>query len=440
VPDAAGGPAAGGAPSQPPALVRVADVVRETVAPELRSLGNVRPRLVSIVASGADGIVAEFPVEAGDFVAAGTLLSRLRMEATDLELAGQEALLNERRAELEEITVPRAEDVAEAKARLQAAEVISEGAERRRGEQRALGQRGAANASEVKDAEDEYESALQELVAARAVYQRISTGARPEQIQQVQARCDAQQKHVEFLKAEREKRYTRAPFDGYVVEEHTNVGQWLAKGASVVTLARLDEVEVEVQVDQQFVDQVIPGRPVVLQIQGTGRRDGLPREWSGLVQSVVPRSDWASGSRSFPVIIRIRNEFDTSTNPPLPALREGMMAEATFEGQSVDALMVPKDALVRTSRGSFVFTLNPATPGEPRSVQQVMVEVGISRGTMIQAIGDGLEAGQQVVTEGAERLRTFQSVQILESAPQVDAGVSTSAGPKSADASTGPGA
>jgi hypothetical protein len=69
-----------------------------------------------------------------------------------------------------------------------------------------------------------------------------------------------------------------------------------------------------------------------------------------------------------------------------------------------------------------------------------MVEVGISRGTMIQAIGDGLEAGQQVVTEGAERLRTFQSVQILESAPQVDAGVSTSAGPKSADAPTGPGA
>ena len=407
------------APAQPPALVKVDTIRKESVAPEFRALGNVRPRHFSVIASGSDGIVDEFPVEVGEFVASGTVLSKLRMESTDLDLAEQEAVVVEREADLAEIQTPRSEDVDEAKAREQAADITYANAERRLEELRLLSKRGAANPSEVKDAEDNFDAARQNLVAARAVFQRTSTGARPEQKQQAAARLEAQQKHVEFLKAERAKRLTKAPFDGFVVAEHTNVGQWLAKGDSVVTLAQLDEVEVQVQIDQQFIDQIAPGRPVTLMIQGTGNRNGDAREWKGEVSSIVPRSDWEGGSRSFPVIIRIKNEIDTSTMPPIPALREGMMAEAAFAGQSIDAVLVPKDSMVRTSRGTFIFVVNPPTEGQPPSVRQVMVEPGLSSEASIQVTGENLEPGMQVVTEGAERLRAFQTVEIM----QKDSGV-----------------
>jgi len=79
----------------------------------------------------------------------------------------------------------------------------------------------------------------------------------------------------------------------------------------------------------------------------------------------------------------------------------------------VDAILVPKDSIVRTSRGSFVFIVNPATADKPLSVRQVMVTPGIGTGTWIQVAGETLAAGQQVVTEGAERLRAFQAVQIM---------------------------
>jgi multidrug efflux pump subunit AcrA (membrane-fusion protein) len=91
-----------------------------------------------------------------------------------------------------------------------------------------------------------------------------------------------------------------------------------------------------------------------------------------------------------------------------------MMAEAKFSGQSVEAILVPKDSLVRTSRGTFVYVINPASDGKPMSVRQVIVTTGVSSGTSIQVIGDVLAADQQVVTEGAERLRAFQTVQIME--------------------------
>jgi multidrug efflux pump subunit AcrA (membrane-fusion protein) len=143
--------------------------------------------------------------------------------------------------------------------------------------------------------------------------------------------------------------------------------------------------------------------------------DGV-REWTGQVAAVVPRSNWEKGSRSFPVIIRVRNEIDLSTSPPTPALREGMMAEAAFRGVSVKALLVPKDSVVRTSRGAFVFVVNPAEAGKPVSVRQVMVTLGLGTGLRIQVQGESLAAGQQVVTEGAERLRAFQTVTVMAAA------------------------
>jgi multidrug efflux pump subunit AcrA (membrane-fusion protein) len=153
---------------------------------------------------------------------------------------------------------------------------------------------------------------------------------------------------------------------------------------------------------------------VTLKVQGTGNKNGLPRNWPGEVASIVPRSNWEEGSRSFPVIILIRNEVDNSTMPPIPALREGMMAEAEFRGEEIEAVLVPKDSLVRTSRGTFIYVINAPTTGEPMSVLQVLVTTGLSQDTSIQVNGEGLAAGQQVVTEGAERLRAFQSVQIME--------------------------
>ncbi len=93
------------------------------MAPEFRAVGNVRPRFFSVVASGSDGIVEEFPVKSASSSKAGTILSRLRMESTDLEIAEHEAMLAERQAELEEIRAPRKEDRDEAAARKQSADV-----------------------------------------------------------------------------------------------------------------------------------------------------------------------------------------------------------------------------------------------------------------------------------------------------------------------------
>ena len=417
-----GGKAPRAASAGLPALVEVAIIKKDRLTPKFRAVGNVRPVRTSIVASGADGIVEKFPIEVGDYVTgevspiaeevSPTVLSRLKMTSANAELAEQRAVLEERLAELDEIKIPRSEDIDEARARQQSAEVAYATSKRRLAEMTALGERGAANPTEVKDAQENLDAAEQNRLAAAAVLARIST-ARGETVLQAEARVEAQREHVKFLEAELEKRTTRAPFDGFVVEEHTNIGQWLSKGAPVVTLADLTSVKVEVQVDQQYIDQIHPKSPVTLKIQGTGSSP----EWIVKELTVVPRSNWKEGSRSFPVIIVIENEgfLDKDSAPivpPTPALREGMMAEAEFSGEEVDAILVPKDSVVRTSRGNFIYVINPTTEGQTLSVRQIEVTLGIGSETWIQVTGENLEAGMQVVTEGAPRMRPFQPVKI----------------------------
>jgi len=404
--------AAGPPPAQPPALVRVREVRQEQIAPRLVAVGTVRPRHFSIIASAADGVVEEFPEEQGNFVKKDTVLSKLRMVSTDLALGQQQAVLDERVAQHEQILEPRKEDVEEARAQHLAAEAAFAHAEQRLKELQSLASRGATNPSAVDDAELTYNEVRHRLLAAKAVFQRVSAGARKEEKLQANARLQAQEKHVAWLVAEKEKRITRTPFDGFLVQEQTYVGQWLSKGDPVATMVQLDKVDVEVPVDQGFISQIRIGESVRLKIAGTPDPDSADGRWTGTVSSIVPRSDWESGSRSFPVIVRIENLMKGTEDVPVPTLREGMVAEAEFFGTPFQATLVPKDTLVRTSRGTFVYAINPAVSGEPLSVRRVMVQPGISKAELIHVRGTDLESGTLVVTEGAERLRPFQPVQI----------------------------
>lgn len=413
---------AGSAPAAPPALVQVQSAEKRVIRPKVLAVGTVRARHTSVVASGADGIVEEYSIEQGQFVVEGQVLSQLRMKSTNLDLEAEEALLAEREAEYLEILSPRKEDVDEAQARLQAAQISLTNAKRQLDELKALGQRGAANSSAVQDAEDRFEEESQLLLAARAVFQRVSVGVREEQKLQAKARRDAQQKRVEFLKSEREKRITQAPFDGFVVEEHSYDGEWLSKGAPVATLAQLSEVDVEVQLDQSFVSQVNRDDEVQVQVAGAINPDTGTQMWPGVINAIVLRSDWEEGSRSFPVIVRVSNRVaqrevrneDKVSHIDLPILRDGMMAEVHFAGDPVDALLVPKDALVRSNRGIFVFAVDPVADGGQPVAREIVVEPGISDAGWIQVTCQGLEPGTPVVAVGGERLRPFQSVLIQQ--------------------------
>jgi multidrug efflux system membrane fusion protein len=73
-----------------------------------------------------------------------------------------------------------------------------------------------------------------------------------------------------------------------------------------------------------------------------------------------------------------------------------------------DAIIVPAAALQRNPQGAFVFVLKP-----DKTVAMRPVKIGITQGGEA-SLTDGLEVGEQVVVDGAERLRDGSKVEVKE--------------------------
>lgn len=454
-----GDDAAGQAPAgQPPSLVRVGQLETKMISRKIISVGNVTPVRTSIVASGANGVVqylkaspedvppkAETPIstqarptqaeqsvlaqlapefaeiEIGQFVTQGTVLSVLRMESTNNELAEARAVLKEREHKFKAEKDIHPKEKAHAEAMKQMAHAVATNARQKWERTQQLFNRGAANDVELDDAQEKWKAAEQALIAAEENLQQVMSGMK---VEQAQASLDAQRHHIDYLESEKAKRTTKAPFDGFIVEEHTYVGQWLSQGDPVVTLARMDEVDVIVNIDQADIPYVRLGQTAEVSVAGAEQTN-----WVGRIEQIVPKSDWEGGSRAFPVVVRIENRLEDleittdegTKTKKVPMLKAGMMAHVTIRGPEVETLLAPKDALVRTTRGTNVFVFEPTDPSAKfdhqtptmGGVRQIPIEadltmsdgemIGIRPAEKMSESVSPLKAGVWVVTEGGER-------------------------------------
>lgn len=402
---------AGPGAARPASLVRVTSVVSEEVAPETIVTGTVIARRTSVVASGSEGKVDTFDVREGDIVEANQQLSVLNMVTTDLGIQEAEKILQERESMLAELkSGSRVEEVAEVKARMEGAEVTMKVMADKYNRMARIVKESGGSQNDLDDAREKAEAAQKMYLAAKAQSQLVVAGPRVEQIAQAEARRDAQRDQVAFLKAEKEKRFTKAPFAGIIVREFTQRGQWLAKADPVVTVADiLEEVHVIANVDQRDLPYVQVGAEVELEIEATAQK-----KWKGTVITIVPRSDWESGSRTFPVKVAVKNVMKESGSHKFPTLTEGMLARVTFKGPPHLATLVPKDAIVRSEAGSKLFVVlgDPEKPDTGKA-KPVMLQEGSFFGNRVEILSSDLQPGMSVVIEGAERLQPFASVQIL---------------------------
>jgi len=120
------------------------------------------------------------------------------------------------------------------------------------------------------------------------------------------------------------------------------------------------------------------------------------------------------------------NQVDTGTGTVRAKARFGNAQLQLFPSQFVnvqlqvrtirDAVVVPVAAVRQSASGEFVFVLQP-----DRTVKQRSVVRGQPAGERVQ-IASGLRAGEQVITEGADRLRDGSKVILAGELPAAGAG------------------
>lgn len=322
----------------PTAPVRFTPAISHTFQAEVRLPGTVEARKSSIVASEVEGVVEEYPVRQGQRVEAGDVLARLRTRQLELEKQSLEA------------------EVAETLAR------------------RKLAKRELERARELFEAEI---VAQDELDAKQYEYDAWES-------RDLRLKAD-----IERVQDNIERAVVTAPFDGVVLEERSQVGEWIGQGDPVVELLSLEQLEVNVDVPERYLNRFSVGARVPLSFEALDGRRAM-----GTVSAIIPQAD--PQARAFPVKLGFKN--------PGGAL-PGMLAEAVFpDGGLRTATVVPKDAVVLQGSQQNIFVIT-----DESTVRPAPVRTGEAVGEWI-AVEGPVKPGDKVVTRGNERLRPNQAV------------------------------
>lgn len=393
---------------RPPSPVVVTKVVKRPVATGQGFVGTTTPIKKSMVGSAVDGRVADYPINEGDFVKKNQPLAQLLTATISLEVSAAKSEMKLREYELKELeNGSRPAEIRQAKAGMLAAQTAMEYHKKKKVRAEELFRSSALNADELQLIFSEQIQAEQVYLQAMEVHQLAVDGPRKERIEQARAQLAIQQATVQELEDQLTKHTIKAPFDGFISAEHTELGQWVQRGALVAEVLAMDEIDVLVQVPENVIPFVKKGMQVNVNLAA------LPDNiFTGEIALIVPQADLRS--RTFPVKIRVKNEIVNQ----VPLIKSGMIARVVLPtGIQKESLLVPKDALVLGGRSPLVYVVVPSQKKGPATVQPVPVITGIAQGELIEVTGN-LQPGQQVVIRGNERLRPGQEISILPTKPE----------------------
>jgi HlyD family secretion protein len=225
------------------------------------------------VSSELSGRLKSVNVEEGDRVKRGQVLAELENADYRARVAGAEAELVLREAELRRtINGSRAEERREAEAAKQAGQAILENvkseAERRRG----LAERGVISRDEAERYERAYRVAQAEYEQASQRFALVDAEAREEDRSKAEAKVAAARAQFEEARAVYEKNLIRAPMDGVILRKLRHTGESVSTqfDSPVITMADDSVLRVRLDVDETDVAKLKVGQRAYVTAEAYG--------------------------------------------------------------------------------------------------------------------------------------------------------------------------
>jgi len=406
--------------------VETAEAERRTITQVVTAFGRAQPEVEVTISPDVPGEIIALPVREGDQVVQGDLLARIKPDAYVAQVEQMEATLKQSRATLEQRRADRlqAERTYERQKKLYDREVISESA--------------------IQDAETRYEVAKANFEAARY------------QVENAEARLQEAQKQLD-------KTSIYAPMDGTVSKLNVEAGERVVgtsqmAGTEMMRIARLDQMELEVDVNENDVINVALSDTASIQV------DAYPDSpFQGRVTEIansarVEGQGTQEQVTNFPVKVRFMDAHNTylstssasgegmvlereevpATPDSAPVIRPGMSGTVDIFTETVqDVVAVPIQAVTvrdinqvaqRKSRGAAAETSAPEQDqqedlrkvvfvAEADTARMVEVTTGIADDAFIE-VRTGLSGGEQVITAPyravSQTLRPGASVRVQD--------------------------
>ncbi len=199
--------------------------------------------------------------------------------------------------------------------------------------------------------------------------------------------------------------YLRAPFDAVVLTKNADVGDIVTPvgaatnaRASVVTIADMDSLQVEVDVSESNIEQVKTDQPCEIQLDAL-----TDKRFRGKVHMIVPTADRSKAS----VLVKVAFlDKDPSILPEMSAKVLFLKREITEKDQiPLKALHV--SSIVEDKGHDFVYVLTG------NRVKEKRIDTGRRLESMVEILS-GLETGDRIVLSPPDKIKDGMKVKIIE--------------------------
>jgi RND family efflux transporter MFP subunit len=334
----------------------------------LNASGYVVAQRKAAVASKITSRLVSLAVEEGSRVKAGEVIARL--ESDDAAAAKDQAVAN--------LNVSRS-TLEQAKAELRDATLSYT-------RNRELSEKGFIAKADYDSSEARYKKAVASVEAAEAAIKASIAALKAAEVQ------------LEYA-------LIRAPFDGVVLTKNADVGDIVTPlgaaanaKASVVTIADMDSLQVEVDVSEANLEQVKTGQPCEIEL------DALPEtRFRGVVHMIVPTADRSKAT----VLVKVRFlDKDNRILPEMSAKVAFLQRPVKPEEQKPLTALNPRAVLTRNGEKAVFLIKNDRASETP-------ITLGPPVGDMIEVVS-GVKAGDRVVVKPLDKLRNGTRVKVAE--------------------------
>jgi len=236
--------------------------------------------------------------------------------------------------------------------------------------------------AQVAQAEAERQMARQALERTKQLIAQNASST--SDLEQAQAKSQGADANYDLLKTRLDRTVVRAPFAGVVGRRLVSIGTFVSNQTPLTSLQSVHPQHASFQVPERYADQLRRGQLVSFQVAA------LPgRNFSGEVVFVDPVVELPG--RTILIKARVPN--------PEHQLQAGMFIEARLATNiRPNAIVVPEDAILPLQGSTFVWMVKDG------KADRRQVTLGVRTAGWAEILGGGIEAGDQVVVGGAERL------------------------------------
>lgn len=296
----------------------------------IKATGTIEATFVTL-SSKVSGEILEIYFDEGTKVNIGDTILKIDNETLQLQLLQASALRQSAEAQFQLLkNGSRKEDILQAQSMFNQAEISLNQAEKDKARMQSLLESNSITKKQFEDIETKFEIVKSQYSAAKENLSKIKNIARPEELKRAEAALNQSIANEKIIQKNINDCYVVSPINGFVVEQFYEKGETVAPMSSILKIADLEKVNLDIYVNELELPKIKLNQNVDVFIDSYD-----DKTFVGKVVYISPESEFTpkniqTQDERTKLVYKVKVEID---NPNFE-LKSGMPADAEIKFQN----------------------------------------------------------------------------------------------------------